>query len=553
MLPTVAEILALDPLRRGAPKVVAAADRLDAPVRWVHVIELAEAAHLLRGGELVLSTGIALPDDPAGLARYVADLASVGVSALAVELGSRYARSLPAALVSAASGHRLPLIVLQRETQFIEITEAVHARIIDAQLEELRASDHLHQVFTDLAVSGAPAGEVVRQAAALSGCPLILENVAHQVLACEPAGHDTARLLAGFAARSRAVIPPGRTGYDPASGWLVTVVGARGEDWGRLIMVRGGPAEPRDVALVERAATTLALGRLLDHERESLERQAHRTILGAFLGHGYAEPAEAEARARALGVPVTGRRLLAVVVRLSHGDTGLEAHARALRTADLMAAACRSAQIPALVGTLDDIRVGGLLALAPRSDPDAALSRLAAQLRRQLGDEDVIGAGSVVDSVLEVQRSFLEAEQVAEVAARDSAGQHGAGRPGAGQNGAVRDFYRLPDLRLRGLLHLLRDDPRVQAFAERELGPLLRRDDATGSRLVTTLTAYLEAGGNKAEAARRAHLARPTLYERLRQIEAVLGVSLESAQSLTSLHVAVLAHTVLADRGVREG
>jgi PucR family transcriptional regulator, purine catabolism regulatory protein len=209
---------------------VAAADGLDAPVRWVHVIELAEAAHLLRGGELVLSTGIALPDDAAGLTRYVADLASVGVSALAVELGSRYARSLPAALVSAASQHRLPLIMLERETQFIDVTEAVHALIIDAQLEELRASERLHQVFTDLAVSGAPAGEVVRQAAVLSGRPVILENLAHQVLACEAAGQDTARLLAGFAAQSRAVAPPGRTGYDPASGWLVTVVGARGED-----------------------------------------------------------------------------------------------------------------------------------------------------------------------------------------------------------------------------------------------------------------------------------------------------------------------------------
>src|SRR5258708_19912166 len=112
MLPTVAEILALDPLRRGAPRVVVAADRLDAPVRWVHVIELAEAAHLLRGGELVLSTGIALPDDPAGLARYVADLASVGVSALAVELRSRYAHSLPDALVTSDAGPRPPPILL---------------------------------------------------------------------------------------------------------------------------------------------------------------------------------------------------------------------------------------------------------------------------------------------------------------------------------------------------------------------------------------------------------------------------------------------------------
>jgi PucR family transcriptional regulator, purine catabolism regulatory protein len=533
MLPTVAEILALDPLRRGSPRVVAAADGLDAPVRWVHVIELAEAAHLLRGGELVLSTGIALPDDPAGLTRYVADLASVGVSALAVELGSRYSRSLPAALVSAASHHRLPLIVLQRETQFIEITEAVHARIIDAQLEELRASERLHQVFTDLAVSGAPAGEVVRQAAVLSGRPVILENVAHQVLACEAAGQDTARLLAGFAARSRMVAPSGRTGYDPASGWLVTVVGARGEDWGRLIMVHGSTPEPRDVALVERAATTLALGRLLDHQRESLERQAHRTILGAFLGHGYADPADAEARARALGVPVAGRRLQPVVIRLGlagrgrpGGPAGLEAQARALQVADATAAACRAGRVPALVGSLDDTRVGALLALPPRADPEAVLGRLAGQLRKRLGHEDVIGAGSVVDSVPEVQRSFLEAEQVAEVAARSGAGLA---------------FYRLPDLRLRGLLHLLRDDPRVQAFAERELGPLLRHDAASGGQLLATLTAYLEAGGNKAEAAKRAHLARPTMYERLRRIEAVLGVSLDSAQSRTSLHVAVMA------------
>jgi PucR family transcriptional regulator, purine catabolism regulatory protein len=557
MLPTVAEILALDPLRRGAPRVVAAADRLDAPVRWVHVIELAEAAHLLRGGELVLSTGIALPEDPAGLARYVADLASVGVSALAVELGSRYARSLPDALVSAAAGHRLPLIVLQRETHFIEITEAVHARIIDAQLEELRASERLHQVFTDLAVSGAPADQIVRQAAALSGCPVILENVAHQVLACDPAGRDTARLLAGFAARSRAVEPPGRTGYDHASGWLVTVVGARGQDWGRLIMARDQAPEPRDVALVERAATTLALGRLLDNEQESLERQAHRTVLGAFLGHGYTSPAEAEARARALGVPVTGRQLLAVVIRLGTppgsgsggAHAGLEAHARALRVADEAAAACREGGmkgagdagggrgVPALVGSLDDTRVGALLALPPRADPDAVLGRLAGQLRRRLGDDDVIGAGSVVGSVLDVQRSFLEAEQVADVAARHGFGRHGGGPA----------FYRLPDLRLRGLLHLLREDPRVQAFAERELGPLLRHDDDSGGQLIAALTAYLEAGGNKAEAAKRAHLARPTLYERLRRIEQILGVSLDSAQSRTSLHVAVLAHRATGD------
>src|SRR5262249_24005945 len=279
VLPTVAQVLALDAVRSAAPRVLAAADRLDAPVRWVHVIELAQAAHLLRGGELVLSTGIALPDDAAALSQYVAGLAPVGVSALAVELGSRYARSLPPALVAAAAEHQLPLIVFERESQFIEITEAVHARIIDAQLAELRSAERLHRVFTELAVSGAPADEVVAQTATLASCPVILADLAHQVLACAPLGADAASPPAGFSGRAGSARLTGRTGYDAASGWLVTIVGARGEDWGRLIMLRGEAPRPGDEALIERAATTLALGRLLDHRRESLERQAHRTIL----------------------------------------------------------------------------------------------------------------------------------------------------------------------------------------------------------------------------------------------------------------------------------
>ncbi len=116
----------------------------------------------------------------------------------------------------------------------------------------------------------------------------------------------------------------------------MTVVGARGEDWGRLIMLRGSAPAPGDEALIERAATTLALGRLLDHQRESLERQAHRTILSAFLGNGYSDQAEAEARARALGVPVAGRLLVAVVVRLSASPAGTASarRARAVGIAD---------------------------------------------------------------------------------------------------------------------------------------------------------------------------------------------------------------------------
>jgi purine catabolism regulator len=118
----------------------------------------------------------------------------------------------------------------------------------------------------------------------------------------------------------------------------------------------------------------------------------------------------------------------------------------------------------------------------------------------------------------------------------DAAAQAAAAPPGQDL-----PFYRLADLRLRGLLYLLAGDSRLATFVDRELGPLVAYDADHGSDLTGVLAVYLAAGGNKALAAARAHLARPTLYERLRHIERILGVSLDAAESRASLHVALLA------------
>lgn len=573
MLPTLAEILELDAVRRGAPRVLAGAGLLDRPVRWVHAIEVPDAARLLHGGELVLTTGIALPAEPALQARYVAELAAVGASGLAVELGRRYSGSLPAALVSAAAQHDLPLIVFTREVMFVEVTEAVHARIIDSQSEELRAAARLHEVFTDLSVAGATPADIIRQAAMLAGRPMILEDRSHAVLVCEPAGQDAAPLLDGFAARSRRVDSSAGTVFDAASGWLVTPVGARGENWGRVILACQRPPAPLNTVLIERTAAALALTRLIARQRESLERQVHRTLISAILEQAGADPGEAAVRARALGVPVDGRQLVAIVVRLRDPGPGLSAQARVLAVADAVADACRAERVPAIVGSLDDARAGALLSLDRRASTDEVLTAVCGRIRQLAGrpaaqqghraglhadqqrgprdgqrDEQVIAAGSVAGSIRDARRSFLEAQQVADAAAADPgvfgpppAGSFPIGAQPATGPAAARPFFRLADLRLRGLLQLLRGDPRMADFAERELGALLAYDADHGTTLTSVLAAYLEAGGNKAEAAQRAHLARPTLYERLRHIERVLGVSLESAESRTSLHVALLA------------
>jgi purine catabolism regulator len=529
--PTVGEVLALDAVRRGRPEIVAGRRGLERRVRWVHVSELADIAGMLRGGELLLTTGVALPDDDAGLAAYIADLDAVGAAGLVVELGRRYRGTLSPALVRAAEGRALPLIALHRETPFVGITEAVHALIVDAQLAELRASERLHRTFTELTVEGADAGEIVRQTALIARRPIVLENLAHQVLAYDTAGSEAAELLDGWERRSRAAAD----GPSTATGLHGVVVGARGEDWGRLVLVLepGSGPEPLEAMLLERSAAALALNRLVERDRESLERQTHRSVLHALLAHS--QPmAEVAVRARALGVPLEGRTLQAVVLRRRGAEPAvLEAEQRLRALAEAAATAARAARLSALVGAIDDGAVGVLLASASPEAATAALEAFVGALGRSgaASPDDpsghaspVVAAGTVVRTLADSRRSFLEAAQVADAA------EHQPARP----------VYRLADVGLRGLLHLLRDDARLQTFIERELGPLLAHDAAAGTALVPMLRTYLDHGRNKSAAADAAHLSRPAFYERLAKIERILLVDLDSVDTCLSLHVALI-------------
>ncbi|NBE84857.1 PucR family transcriptional regulator [Micromonospora sp. NEAU-HG-1] len=592
VFPTVREVLALDPVRHGTPRLVAGESGLDRPVRWVHVAEVPDIATLLRGGELVLTTGIGLPADDAGLRVFIGALADVGVSGLVVELGRRYVSGVPRVMAAAAERRGLPLVELRRATPFVRVTEAVHALIVDAQLTELRATEEIHQRFTELSVEGAGPAEVVRQAAELSGCPVVLENLSRQVLAYDPAGESAELLLDGWEQHSRRISPAGRTAYDQDSGWLVTTVGARGQDWGRLLLRwpagselttpapipdgmpdpepgRIGPGAPptRLTILVERAASALALGRLIRRDAEGLERQIHRTLLTALLDHS--RPVDEVAlRARALGVALERRHLVGVVVRYRADEPAVEVgipgeagpvdpEAGPARLRDLSEAVgqtLREAKLTGLSSAIDDQAVGVLLALPDAAAEERSLAAFAAALRRNRMDAApprppdtvparpgalpsllrtagsaavIVAAGSGVGSLREARRSLVEARQVADAARRDR-----------------RDLpiFRLPHVGLAGLLHLLRDEPRLQTFVERELGALLAYDARhPREQLLGTLRAYLEQGRNKSAGAAAAHLSRPAFYERLARIARILAVDLDSVEACISLHVALLA------------
>ncbi|NGO09210.1 PucR family transcriptional regulator [Streptomyces sp. HC44] len=534
--PTVADVLALPVMAAGRPEVVTGVTHLDRPVRWVHITELTDPASFLKGGELVLTTGMPLPEDPAGVRRYVDELAGVEAAALVIELVRRYHRP-PDALVQACRARGLPLITLAKDVNFLEVTQVVHALILGSQAEAMRRTQRIHEAFTALTLRGAGPEDVVRVAAQLSGHTVVLENLVHQALTYEVSGSTLEEALTDWEQRSRATPTGDHPGVGGPEGWLSAPVEYRGERWGRVVMlpVRAGePAfGPEHITVLERTAMALAVARLI--HPTPWERTAHRDALRDLAEQRHHSPEDARARFAALGLPTEDSRFLAILMDLGTAD---------LRTSDSDEAAvlearlsqeARTTGIPALVGELAPGRLGVLLALRP-AQPWRPVAEQLSRAALDVASPAVVSVGSEVTDLRDTARSFRAAARVAEAT------------PPGQPLPPDRSFHELPDIGLRRLLYAFREDPRIQEYAERRLSPLIDHDTRHGTDLLTTLRHYLDAAGNKTTTARRGGLSRETVYQRLRTIGRLLACDLESGEERTELHVALTALDILRRR-----
>jgi purine catabolism regulator len=445
------------------------------------------------------------------------------VSAVVLGLGRAF-RTTPEPMRRAAERCGVPLIVLHRPAPFARLTEEVHSRLAHGRFAALDLSDRVRSSLTTLNVSGATLQQVLDEIASYSGCPVVLVNLAQRVLASAGDKGSLSELLRDWDRVSRQVaeLAEGAPTAGPVTvgpdGWIVASLEARGRRWGRVVLFGYQGPEEYGQVVAERAAEALVMHRLLGDLDRGWEDQAAESLL-LDLASGAARPEQLLTRVRAAGLPVNRRTFVPLVVR-PLGDGGPD---------DMPELVDRVlADHPAVAGLVARIGAAGtavLLSIPHDQDADAAVRRVAVQVHEGLaatGRRAVAGAGFDCTELDEIRRSFVEAVHVADAAV--------AGPPAA-------PVARLRDVRLRGLVRLLRDEPELQAFIERELGPLLRSPD-----LLDVLRTYLDTGRNKSLAAQMHHVSRPALYRRLQSIESLLGTDLDDWEQLTSLYVALLAH-----------
>jgi purine catabolism regulator len=130
-------------------ELAAGHESAQAHVRWVHSTELPDPTPWLRGGELLLTTGLQLTET--ALQRdFIQRLADHRIAGLGFGTGFAHKR-LPAALVTAARKRAFPLFEVPYELPFIAITERAFAQLVNERYEMLQrnmAGDVLAEALT---------------------------------------------------------------------------------------------------------------------------------------------------------------------------------------------------------------------------------------------------------------------------------------------------------------------------------------------------------------------------------------------------------------------
>lgn len=493
---TVQDLLDLPVLQAARPEVLACGDDLDRrAVRWVHTSEIYEIWPLLKGGEVLLTTGLGLVGvGPEAATDYVRSLAQKDVAALLLELGRTFTRP-PAALVDAAAVHRLPLVALHGVVPFIEVTETVHPLLLDHQVGELRALERASEQLNRALLEGHGLHECVATVAAICDAPVGLYGLDRSLM----------------------------SGADVLTSSCTFQVNVGTGPWATLAIAASQTPERRRLA--ELCAGSL--GVFLAHRSRAspTPRTAAADLLRDLASGRYVSSGDISTRANGLGLttPRPGRRLVALVVRTATPasvHTGAEV---AIQTAKRVLG-------PSLAADLDgDVVITTSLPFAElRSRLTTLVNEIDEELQSTVGGSVVrLTAGSSVGDVAGLARSVPEAIEAADLAGKLSLGSR---------------IVLASDLGVYNLLSGAVADPQVERFIDEQLGPLLEQDARTGSDLVGTLDAYLESGLSKTAASAALGIRRQTLYARLERIGRLLGgLSFEDRQRRTALDLALVS------------
>ena len=513
MAVTVQDIVAI----AGMPlRLLAGEAHTDRPIRWVHVSELEDPTPWLKGGELILTTGLGIGATPAKHRAYVKRLAEAGLTGLGFGLGFTHDKT-PRSLITAAEQAGFPLFEVPYPVPFIAITEAVFTRIVAEQYDTLQRAVDAEHVLTRAVMDGSGTEGIARSLADVTkGWALLLDL------------HGLPIASTGRAATLRAerVWEELRTRRPEGTSFSVTLVDRGHHVWVQPVGAQGrveaflAVGKPEQPSQLDRIVAGHALSLFaIELAKSRAVADARHRLQGDFfdeLARGELTATEAVKGLARFGFD---RDAQLIVISFEPTDATIDSVA--------LADAATDDRSRAGGGFLASAHDGGVHLLVP-AVPPLDLAEVSASIGGRLGAELRTGAGSAVGAA-EVGRSLREARYALQVCRLEGWTQAG-----------------FADLGTYRLLLSMADPDALRAFSDSMLSPLDTYDREHAGELLISLQAFLQHNARWETAAAQLFVHRHTLRYRMRKVEELTGRDLASSFDRMEFWLALRARDLQA-------
>lgn len=116
-------------------KIVAGEGGLDKIISWVHVVENPEHTVWLKGGELLLISGINIKGDLNALLNLIKDINSRNLSGIVINIGP-YIESIPQEVIDLGNLLNFPVFELPFQVKFIDVSQSICRAIFMNKIQQ---------------------------------------------------------------------------------------------------------------------------------------------------------------------------------------------------------------------------------------------------------------------------------------------------------------------------------------------------------------------------------------------------------------------------------
>lgn len=513
---TVADVLKRKHFEKA--KVIAGHQGMHRIVKWVHVVEVTNIHHLLRGKELILSTGVGWKENESLLLSFLQQLIECDASGLCIEIGT-YTSSIPQEVIQLADAHQFPILLFLQEVPFVEITQDIHTHLINRHYQMIANLEAYSQQLNKKLLSIDHYYEILKFLHHYLGHQVLFQMNGKEVQFVPECSEKKKREWLAYAEQSS---------KQTAS----QAIQLFHNDYARLsILSTAQEISEFDLLILDRTATAIAQHLLRDLYVEEKKRLAEQEWLKGWV--------EGEHSPQAIAAYFTEH---APQVKPKGGVVVLCKFPSAKRLKDVTYFLLLFRTIFEQQGFhlfSVQLRHSLLFIFINTRDTHTWKVRMQAGIDRLLQSEFMqkklsigLSVGKFVDNLASLPKSYQTAQETSRLQQR---------------LGKKMTSYFYEDLHMARIVSLLDASGHLRDMVNEYLAPIIQYDEKHNGKLLETLKVYLACNGSKKETAERLFIVRQTLYHRLQKLEQLLGDDFMHPEKRLALECMIYAYEYLPD------